>query len=80
MQTLRGTIEGPFIIDRDLEVEGTIVGDATVRPQCTFYFRGTITGNLTIEEGATAVIYGNVDGRIRKLGGTVAINHLAQDE
>ena len=75
MQALRGTIEGPFVVDDDFDVEGTIAGDVTVRPGHTLRFRGNITGDLTVEKGATAIIYGTIDGRIRKLGGTVAINH-----
>jgi hypothetical protein len=75
MQTLQGKIDGPFIVDRDLDVHGTIVGDAFVRPNTTLHLRGMITGNLTIEKGATALIYGTVDGRIRKIGGTVVIIH-----
>jgi hypothetical protein len=75
MQTLQGKIEGPFIVNRDLDIHGTIVGDAIVRPNTTLHLRGLITGNLTIEKGATALIYGTVDGRIRKIGGTVVIIH-----
>jgi hypothetical protein len=75
MQAMQGPIEGPVIVDRDLDIHGTIVGDAVVRPSFTLHLRGVITGNLTIEKGATAIIYGTVDGRIRKTGGTVVIIH-----
>ena len=69
MQTLKGTIEGPFSIDRDLEIRGTIIGDATVWPNSTVHLVGTITGNLTIEKGGSAVVYGRVEGRVHKRGG-----------
>jgi len=75
MQTLQGKIEGPFIVNRDFDIHGTIVGDAIVRPNTTLQLRGMITGNLTVEKGATALIYGTVDGCIRKTGGTVVIIH-----
>jgi hypothetical protein len=75
MKTMRGTIAGPLVVDRDLDVQGTIAGDTVVRPGRTLHVRGAITGNLTIEQGATAVIYGTVGGRVRKLGGTLAITH-----
>jgi hypothetical protein len=75
MQALEGKLEGPFIVNRDLDIDGTIVGDAIVRPNATLHLRGVITGNLTIEKGATAIIYGTVEGRIRKIGGTVVIVH-----
>jgi hypothetical protein len=75
MQTMQGKIEGPFTVDRDLDIQGSIVGDALVRSNATLHLRGVITGNLTIEKGACAIIYGTVGGRIRKLGGTVVIFH-----
>jgi hypothetical protein len=75
MKTVRGTIAGPLVVERDLDVQGTIAGDAVVRPARTLHVRGAITGNLTVERGATAVVYGTVNGRVRKLGGTLVITH-----
>jgi hypothetical protein len=75
MKTMRGTIAGPLVVDRDVDIQGTVAGDAIVLPARTLHLRGTITGNLTIEQGATAVIYGTVAGRVRKLGGTLVITH-----
>jgi hypothetical protein len=75
MKTLRGTIPGPLIVEQDLDVVGTIAGDAVVRPECKFHLRGAITGNLTLEPGASAVIFGTVNGRVRKRGGTLVITH-----
>jgi hypothetical protein len=75
MKAVRGTIAGPLVVEHDLDVQGTIAGDAVVRPGRTLHVRGTITGNLTVERGATAVIYGTVNGRVRKLGGTLVITH-----
>ncbi len=75
MQTLQGRIEGPLVVTRDLDVQGTVVGDAIIRANHTLHLRGVITGSLTIENGASAVIFGTVEGRIHKTGGTVVINH-----
>jgi hypothetical protein len=75
MKTLRGTIPGPLIVEQDLDVVGTIAGDAVVRPECRLHLRGVITGNLTLEPGASAVIFGTVNGRVRKRGGTLVITH-----
>lgn len=75
MKTLRGTIPGPLIVERDLDVVGTIAGDAVVQASRRLHVRGTITGNLTLEAGASAVIYGTVNGRVRKRGGTLVITH-----
>jgi RNase P/RNase MRP subunit p29 len=75
MQSMRGRIEGPLTINRDLDVHGTIAGEAIVRTNNTLHLRGAITGNLTIEKGASAIIYGTVGGRIHKIGGTVVIVH-----
>lgn len=63
------------MVERDLDVQGTIAGDAVVRSACRLHVRGAITGNLTLEPGASAVIYGTVGGRLRKRGGTLVINH-----
>lgn len=75
MKTLRGSIPGPLLVERDLDVQGTIEGDAVVSSACRLHLRGTITGNLTLEPGATAVVYGTVHGRLRKRGGTLVITH-----
>jgi hypothetical protein len=64
-----------LIVEQDLDVVGTIAGDAVVRPECKFHLRGAITGNLTLEPGASAVIFGTVNGRVRKRGGTLVITH-----
>ena len=75
MKMLRGEIPGPLVVERDLDVVGTIAGDTVVRSAHTLHLRGAITGNLTLEPGASAVIYGTVNGRVRKRGGTLAITH-----
>ena len=75
MKTLRGTIRGPLVVEHDLDIQGTIAGDAVVRSARRLHVRGAITGNLTLEAGASAVIYGTVNGRVRKRGGTLVITH-----
>ena len=75
MKTLRGTIPGPLVVEQDLDVVGTIAGDAVVQAARRLHLRGAITGNLTLEPGASAIIYGTVNGRVRKRGGTLVINH-----
>jgi hypothetical protein len=75
MKTLRGIIPGPLIVEQDLDVVGTIAGDAVVQASRRLHVRGAITGNLTLEAGASAVIYGTVNGRVRKRGGTLVITH-----
>jgi RNase P/RNase MRP subunit p29 len=75
MQTMRGKVEGPLTVNRDLDIHGSIAGDAIVRTNNTLHLRGIITGDLTIEKGAAAVVYGTIDGRIHKIGGTVVIVH-----
>ena len=75
MQKMSGKIQGPFIVQRDVDVDGTIVGDARVQTDWTLHLRGVITGSLTVEPGATAIIYGTVEGPIHKMGGTVVISH-----
>jgi hypothetical protein len=75
MKSVQGTIVGPLVVERDLDVRGTIAGDTLVLAACTLHVRGAITGNLTLERGASAVIFGTVSGRVRKHGGTLVITH-----
>jgi cytoskeletal protein CcmA (bactofilin family) len=75
MQKMSGEIQGPFTVERNLDIQGTIMGDARVQSARTLHLRGVITGSLTVEPGATAIIYGTVEGRIHKIGGTVVISH-----
>jgi hypothetical protein len=75
VKTLRGTIPGTLVVEHDLDVVGTIAGDAVVQSARRLHVRGAITGNLTLEPGASAVIYGTVNGRVRKRGGTLVITH-----
>jgi hypothetical protein len=75
VKKLRGTVPGPLVVERDLDVVGTIAGNAVVRPAQTLHLRGAITGDLTVERGATAIVFGTVGGRVRKLGGTLVITH-----
>jgi hypothetical protein len=63
------------VVERDLDVQGTIAGDTVVRAACKLYVRGAIAGNLTLEPDASVVIYGTVSGRVRKQGGTLVITH-----
>jgi hypothetical protein len=72
-----GKIEGPFAIEEDTALYGTIAGDATLHRGIRFILHGTIAGNLTIETGARAIIHGTVAGRIYNEGGRVEIFGIA---
>lgn len=68
MQHLQGTTEGPFSVERNSKLHGTITGGAIVRKGVTFHIHGMITGNVTVEKGAEAILHGTVDGTIWNYG------------
>lgn len=73
MQIIRDKIEGPFIIDRDMRVNGMITVEATVEAGSTLYLHGMVTGDLIVKPGATAIVHGMVNGTVRNEGGQVEI-------
>ena len=73
MRQLYGKIEGPFLIDKDLEMHGMITVSALVRGGVRFILLGMVTGDLTVERGACAIIHGTVNGVVINHGGHVEI-------
>lgn len=62
MRTEENQLHGNQSIDSDLELQGQILGDATVQSGATLILRGQITGNLTVLSGAKAEVWGMVTG------------------
>ena len=68
MQIIRDKIEGPFIIDRDMRVNGMITVEATVEAGSTLYLHGMVNGTVR-NEGGQVEIYGKAD-RVADTGST----------
>ncbi|EJU14597.1 hypothetical protein LH128_02889 [Sphingomonas sp. LH128] len=77
MKAIHDSIEGPFAIEEDIALYGTIAGDATLVSGIRFILHGTIAGTLTVERGSRAIIHGTVAGRIVNDGGRVELFGMA---
>lgn len=73
MESVTDKIEGPFVIDRDLQVQGMITVAAIVEPANTLHLHGMVTGDLIVKPGATAIVHGMVNGTVHNEGGHVEI-------
>ncbi|RSU54839.1 hypothetical protein [Sphingobium yanoikuyae] len=77
MKAVHDTIDGPFAIEEDIALYGTITGGATLRSGRRFILHGTITGDLKLERGGRAILHGTVVGRIYNDGGRVELFGIA---
>ena len=74
MERIDGKIEGPFVIDRDMQIYGMVTVAATVEPGCTLRLHGMVTGDLTVKPGGTAYVHGMVNGAVINEGGNVEVH------
>jgi hypothetical protein len=77
MRAVYDEIDGPFRIDEDIALFGTIAGPATLCEDTRFVLNGTIMGDLIVERGARAVIHETIAGRVYNDGGH-ALNSSAR--
>jgi hypothetical protein len=77
MKAVHDNINGPYAIDEDIALYGTITGSATLGSGKRFILHGTIAGDLRIEKGARAILHGTVAGRIYNEGGHVELFGIA---
>lgn len=77
MKAIHDSIDGPFAIEEDIALYGTITGAATLRSGFRLILHGTIAGSLTVERGSRAIIHGTVAGRIFNDGGRVDLFGMA---
>lgn len=77
MKAVHDAIDGPFVIEEDIALYGTITGSATLHSGRRFILRGTIAGDLRVERGARAILHGTVAGRIYNDGGRVELYGIA---
>lgn len=73
MEEERGKIEGPFVLDHDLELRGMVTDRLTVKSGVVLILRGMVTGDLIVEAGARADVHGMVNGTVFNEGGEVTI-------
>ncbi|OTP77282.1 hypothetical protein [Caballeronia sordidicola] len=76
MEVRSGRIDGPFTVERDLMIRGTVVGRATVRSGNNLVLNGTVTSDLVIEPAARVKIFGTVNGTVINQGGLVEIHGI----
>lgn len=56
-----GKIQGPLVLEEDLQLQGTVIGDVTVCRGAHFQLNGTVTGRVTVDDGAKCDVNGTVD-------------------
>ncbi|WP_237714107.1 hypothetical protein [Novosphingobium sp. Rr 2-17] len=77
MKAVHDNIAGPFAIEEDIALYGTITGGATLCTGRRFILHGTIAGDLRIEKGSRAILHGTVAGGIYNDGGRVELFGMA---
>jgi cytoskeletal protein CcmA (bactofilin family) len=77
VKAVHNNIDGPYVIEEDIALYGTITGDATLAGGRRFILRGTIVGDFTVERGAHAILHGTVAGRVYNDGGRVELFGMA---
>lgn len=77
VKAIHENIAGPFTIEEDIALYGTITGGATLCEDKRLILHGTIAGDLTVEKGARAIVHGTVAGRILNDGGRVELLGIA---
>ncbi len=77
MKAVHDNIDGPYAIEEDIALYGTIAGGATLCSGKRFILHGTIAGDLSIERDARAILRGTVAGRIFNDGGRVELFGMA---
>lgn len=77
VKAVHNSIDGPYVIEEDIALYGTINGGATVQSGRRFILHGTIVGDLKVERGARAILHGTVAGRVYNDGGRVELFGMA---
>lgn len=75
MRTEENQLNGHQTIQSDLELQGQILGNATVASGATLIVRGQVTGNLSVQSGAKAEVWGMVTGSAHCEEGGELIRH-----
>jgi hypothetical protein len=70
MTAQRGIVRGDLVLDDDLDLYGTVLGNVTVDRGHTLRLYGTIRGNLEVLEHGAAFVYGTVTGDTSAAGHT----------
>ena len=66
-------INGPVIVNDELELWGLAVGSCQVGAGGTLVLNGTVTGDLLVEDGGAVELYGLVVGTVRNRGGVIKV-------
>lgn len=71
LEKLTGNVEGPLLVDGELEIEGTLHGDAQVSGWLDLI--GTCEGSIEVLEGGHADVEAAVHGDVRVQGGILRL-------
>ena len=66
---------GTLVVNKTMDVPGSVFNDAIVQPNCSLHIGGDLLGNLTIEAGAKVIVEGSIDGKILNKGGSLIVNN-----
>lgn len=77
MKAVHENLDGPFEIEEDIALYGTVTGGATLCGGSRLILHGTIAGDLKVEKGAHAILRGTVAGRVYSEGGKVELFGIA---
>jgi hypothetical protein len=71
-----GKVDGDLIVADELNMQGIVTGNITVRPSGSLTLNGMCGGNLVIEGGASAAVRGMVSGSVLNKGGQLSLDGL----
>jgi cytoskeletal protein CcmA (bactofilin family) len=64
MKTENGKIEGDYIVDDVVVMNGMVTGTIRIDPNATLTLHGICCGDLIVAKGGTAAVHGAVSGDI----------------
>lgn len=73
MKTESGKIDGDYEVAGQLQLDGMIGGNVTVKDGALLQLNGMVVGSLVIETGGTAIVRGTVGGGAINKGGELEV-------
>jgi cytoskeletal protein CcmA (bactofilin family) len=68
VRTENGKIEGDFLVQGELELNGMVTGTITVPSGASLHLHGICCADLVVMTGATAIVFGSVAGDLVNQG------------
>lgn len=73
MRIIVDIIKGDTVVEEDTQLNGMIVGKATVSENTLLELNGMVVGNLVLEKASTVYLYGMVVGDVVNEGGHLEV-------